>query len=32
VMHIGKTNADIVVIDNYFDLDELTTKLEEALG
>ena len=32
VVHIGKTNADIVVIDNYFDLEELTTKLEEALG
>ena len=29
---IGKTNADIVVIDNYFDVDELTAKLEMALG
>ena len=29
---IGKTNADIVVIDNYFDVDELTAKLETALG
>jgi PTS system ascorbate-specific IIB component len=29
---IGKTNADIVVIDNYFDIDELTEKLEIALG
>lgn len=29
---IGKTNADIVVIDNYFDLDELERKLDAALG
>ena len=29
---IGQTNADIVVIDNYFDLDELEQKLDEALG
>jgi len=29
---IGKTNADVIVIDNYFDLDELTAKLEAALG
>jgi PTS system ascorbate-specific IIB component len=29
---IGKTNADVIVIDNYFDVDELTTKLEVALG
>lgn len=29
---IGKTNADIVVIDNFFDLDELTAKLDVALG
>lgn len=29
---IGKTNADIVVIDNFFDVDELTAKLEAALG
>jgi PTS system ascorbate-specific IIB component len=29
---IGATNADIVVIDNFFDLDELETKLEAALG
>jgi ascorbate PTS system EIIB component len=29
---IGKTNADVIVIDNYFDLDELTAKLEIALG
>ncbi|MFT2816959.1 PTS sugar transporter subunit IIB [Leifsonia sp. A12D58] len=29
---IGKTNADVIVVDNYFDLDELATKLEKALG
>jgi ascorbate PTS system EIIB component len=29
---IGKTFADVVVIDNYFDTQELTDKLEEALG
>ena len=29
---IGKTNADVIVIDNFFDLDELTAKLEVALG
>ncbi|KRC52196.1 PTS ascorbate transporter subunit IIB [Leifsonia sp. Root227] len=29
---IGQTNADIVVVDNYFDLDELEQKLDEALG
>ena len=29
---IGKTFADIVVINNYFDLEELTEKLERALG
>lgn len=29
---IGKTNADVIVIVNYFDLDELTAKLEVALG
>ncbi|WP_285037243.1 PTS sugar transporter subunit IIB [Plantibacter sp. ME-Dv--P-095] len=32
VERIGKTFADIVVIDNYFDLAELTEKLERALG
>ncbi|KQO99401.1 PTS sugar transporter subunit IIB [Leifsonia sp. Leaf264] len=32
VQHIPATNADIVVIDNYFDLDEITTKLEIAVG
>jgi ascorbate PTS system EIIB component len=29
---IGKTFADVVVIDNYFDTDELTRKLDAALG
>jgi PTS system ascorbate-specific IIB component len=29
---IGTTFADVIVIDNYFDTDELTTKLEAALG
>ncbi|MFB2599355.1 PTS sugar transporter subunit IIB [Herbiconiux sp. P17] len=29
---IGRTNADIVVIQNYFDLDEITAKLEVAVG
>ncbi|MET0715379.1 MAG: PTS sugar transporter subunit IIB [Mycetocola sp.] len=29
---IGKTFADIVIIDNYFDLEELTRKIEKALG
>ncbi|NEN06976.1 PTS sugar transporter subunit IIB [Diaminobutyricibacter tongyongensis] len=29
---IGDTNADIVVIENYFDLEELEAKLEAALG
>ncbi|PJJ61776.1 PTS sugar transporter subunit IIB [Compostimonas suwonensis] len=29
---IGQTNADVVVIDNYFDLEELTAKLDAALG
>ncbi|MGK9148907.1 PTS sugar transporter subunit IIB [Plantibacter flavus] len=32
VDRIGKTFADIVVIDNYFDLTELTEKLERAIG
>jgi len=32
VDRIGKTYADIIVIENYFDLDELTRKLEIALG
>ncbi|MHB1234961.1 MAG: PTS sugar transporter subunit IIB [Microbacteriaceae bacterium] len=29
---IGATNADVILIDNYFDLQELTEKLERALG
>jgi len=29
---IGKTNADVIVIVNYFDVDELTAKLDVALG
>ena len=29
---IGKTFADVIVIDNYFDTEELTKKLEIALG
>jgi PTS system ascorbate-specific IIB component len=29
---IPPTNADVVVVDNYFDLDEIERKLDEALG
>ncbi|UYN82625.1 MAG: PTS sugar transporter subunit IIB [Microcella sp.] len=29
---IGPTRADVVVIENYFDTDELSTKLERAIG
>ncbi|CAN5269869.1 hypothetical protein BH09ACT6_BH09ACT6_25380 [soil metagenome] len=32
VESIGTTNADVIVVQNYFDVDELTTKLEAALG
>lgn len=32
VEHIGRTNADIIVIDNYFDVGEIEAKLDEALG
>jgi PTS system ascorbate-specific IIB component len=32
VERIPPTNADIVVIDNYFDVAELERKLEEAIG
>ncbi len=32
VDRIGKTNADVIVVENYFDLDELERKLDEALG
>ncbi len=29
---IGPTNADVIVVENYFDTDELARKLEAALG
>jgi PTS system ascorbate-specific IIB component len=29
---IGATRADVIVIENYFDGDELAVKLEAALG
>lgn len=29
---IGPTRADVIVIDNYFDSDELAVKLEAAIG
>ena len=29
---IGPTNADVIVVQNYFDLEELEQKLDEALG
>lgn len=32
VAAIGATNADVIVIDNFFDTDELATKLQAALG
>jgi len=32
VARIGRTFADIVEIDNYFDLSEIERKLDEALG
>lgn len=32
VERIGRTNADVIVVENYFDLDELERKLDEALG
>jgi PTS system ascorbate-specific IIB component len=32
VAAIGETNADVVVIDNYFDMNEIESKLEAALG
>lgn len=32
VDRIGKTFADVVIIENYFDLEELERKLEKALG
>jgi len=32
VERIGRTNADVIVVENYFDLEELEQKLDEALG
>ncbi|WP_108249819.1 PTS sugar transporter subunit IIB [Planctomonas deserti] len=32
VSRIGKTFADIVVIENYFDVDEIAEKLQKAIG
>jgi PTS system ascorbate-specific IIB component len=32
VERIGRTNADIIVVRNYFDTAELKQKLEQALG
>jgi len=32
VERIGKTFADVIVIENFFDTNELTTKLEASLG
>ncbi|MGO2658692.1 PTS sugar transporter subunit IIB [Mycetocola reblochoni] len=32
VDRIGPTAADVVVIENYFDLDEVTRKVEDALS
>ena len=29
---IGKTTADVIVVHNYFDTQELTRKLQDALG
>ena len=29
---IGKTFADVIVIENYFDASELTQKLQKSLG
>lgn len=29
---IGRTFADVVVVENYFDTDELTQKLQRSLG
>ena len=29
---IGETNADVIVIENFFDLEELEAKLDDALG
>lgn len=32
VERIGETNADVIVVHNYFDTKELTQKLQQALG
>ena len=32
VDRIGKTFADVIVIENFFDTNELTAKLEASLG
>lgn len=32
VDRIGKTNASVVVIDNYLDQNEITEKIEAAIG
>ncbi|AND17082.1 PTS ascorbate transporter subunit IIB [Rathayibacter tritici] len=32
VDHIGRTFAEVVVIDNYLDQNEITAKIERALG
>ncbi len=32
VAAIGRTFADVVVIENYFDTEELTQKLQRSLG
>jgi PTS system ascorbate-specific IIB component len=32
VDRIGPTYADVVVIENYFDLEEISAKLDAALG
>jgi PTS system ascorbate-specific IIB component len=29
---IGKTFADVIVVENYFDTEELTQKLQRSLG
>ena len=29
---IGPTHADVIVVDNYFDTQELSQKLQDALG
>jgi PTS system ascorbate-specific IIB component len=29
---IGRTSADVIVVDNYFDTEELTEKLRRSLG